>query len=116
MVLSKALRQRRYELMANSSDAEKAAYDILLKLGYADTVKQFPIQTGRKTYFADLHIPSLRCVIEIDGGYHTTKDQKRKDANRSKGLWRLGLHVLRLSNRDARSMDAIKAKLRLLQR
>lgn len=116
MKLNKFLFQRRCELLANASDAEKAAFDNLQKLGYADTVRQFPIQTGRRTYFADLFIPSLRCIVEVDGGYHTTQQQKRKDTNRSQGIWRLGLHVMRLSNSDARSIDAIRAKLKRLQR
>lgn len=107
--------QRRNELLAHSSDAEKTAFAIIKKLGY-DVVRQYPILTGKRTYFADLYIPSRRCIVEIDGGYHYTKQQKRKDTNRSQGMWRLGLHVLRLSNKDARSATAIKAKLSLLSR
>ena len=109
------IEQRRFELLANCSDAEKEAFENIKKLGL-DVVRQYPIQTGRRTYFADLYIPSLRCIIEVDGGYHFTKKQRKKDTNRSQGMWRLGLHVLRLSNRDARSTEAIKAKLRLLKR
>lgn len=107
--------QRRNELLSKSSDAEKAAFAILQQLGY-DVVRQYPIATGRRTYFADLYIPSLRCIVEIDGGYHYTRTQHRKDTNRSQGLWRLGLHVLRLSNKDARSKTAIAAKMRLVSR
>ena len=115
MSWNKWILQRRNELLAHSSDAEKAAFALLKQLGY-DVVRQYPIETGRRIYFADLYIPSLRCIVEIDGGYHCTQQQRRKDTNRSQGLWRLGLHVLRLSNRDARSATAVKAKLRLLQR
>lgn len=115
MSWDKWILQRRNELLAHSSDAEKAAFALLQKLGY-NVVRQYPIQTGKRTYFADLYIPSLRCIVEIDGGYHYTQQQKRKDTNRSQGMWRLGLHVLRLSNHDARSAIAIKAKLKLLSR
>ncbi len=107
------IRQRRADLMAHSSDAERVAYKILCGLGYR-VIRQFPINTGRRQYFADLYLPEKRCIIEIDGGYHTTKDQQRKDANRSNGLWRLGYHVLRLSNRDARDANKIKAKIAIL--
>lgn len=114
MELSKKwMYQRRMELMSKTSDAEKAAYANLARLGY-EVIKQKPINTGRKIYFADLYIPKLRCIVEIDGGYHTTSNQKRKDKNRSQGLWRLGYHVLRLSNHDARNIDKIKAKIKLL--
>jgi len=105
--------QRRMELMSKTSDAEKAAYSNLTKLGY-EVVRQQPINTGRRVYFADIYIPKLRCIVEIDGGYHTTGTQKRKDKNRSQGIWRLGYHVLRLSNCDARSMERVKAKIELI--
>lgn len=108
-------RQRRAELMSRTSDAEKAAYRTLLALGYK-VVRQYPINTGRRQYFADLYLPQLRAVIEIDGGYHYTTKQRRLDTNRSSGLWRLGYHVLRLSNHDARSTENVRAKIAVLQR
>lgn len=103
-------RYRRAELMANSSDSERAVYRILCNMGYK-VIRQHPINTGRKQYFADLYLPELRTIIEIDGGYHYTKKQKRLDTNRSNGLWRLGYHILRLSNHDARDVKKIKAKI-----
>lgn len=106
--------QRRMELINKTSDAEKAAYINLMRLGYI-VIRQKPINTGHKIYFADLYIPVLHCIVEIDGGYHTTPNQKRKDANRSHGLWRLGYHVLRLSNHDAHNIYKIKTKIRLLK-
>lgn len=109
------LRQRRADLMSRTSDAEKSAYRVLCGLGYK-VIRQYPINTGRRQYFADLYIPALRCVIEIDGGYHYTNNQRRLDKNRSSGLWRKGYHVLRLSNRDARDPDRIRQKLRIINK
>lgn len=106
----KWVHQRRMELMSKTSDAEKMAYHNLVRLGY-DVIKQQPISTGRRIYFADLYIPKLRCIVEIDGGYHRARGQKRKDNNRSQGLWRLGYHVLRLSNHDARSLERVRSKM-----
>jgi len=108
------IRYRRAELMTNATNAEKQAYNLLLKLGYK-VVRQYPIHTGRRLYFADLYIPALRAILEIDGGYHYTDNQRRLDTNRSNGLWRLGFHVLRLSNADARDMNKVKAKLKKLR-
>lgn len=107
------LRRRRAELLNHSSDAEKAAHNALCSLGYK-VMRQYPISTGRRLYFADLYIPSLRAVIEIDGGYHYSSNQRRLDTNRSNGLWRLGYHVLRLSNHDARDPNKIKSKIAFL--
>lgn len=106
-------RQRRADLMATASSAERVAYKILTVMGYK-VVRQFPINTGRKQYYADLYLPEHRCCIEIDGGYHFTENQRRLDRNRSQGLRRLGYHVLRLTNRDARDKEKIKKKLSLL--
>ena len=109
------IRQRRAELLSKSSDAEKAAFRNLVRLGFRPT-RQYPIWTNRRMYFADLYIPSLKLIVEIDGGYHYTARQKRLDGNRSSGLWRLGYHVVRLSNRDARDILKIKAKIILVLR
>lgn len=111
----KWIRQRRAELLSKSSDAERAAFKNLVRLGFKP-VRQYPVWTKRKMYFADLYIPSLKLIIEIDGGYHYTARQKRLDGNRSSGLWRLGYHVVRLSNRDACDILKIKAKIILVLR
>ena len=111
---AKWTRQRRASLMANTSDAEKAAYRTLTLMGYK-VVRQQPIDTGRRVYFADLYVPELRMVLEIDGGYHGTSKQKRLDRNRSNGIRRMGYHVLRLSNRDARDPEKIKRKVATLR-
>lgn len=101
--------------MSKTSDAEKAAYTILIGMGYK-VIRQQPISTGRKTYFADLYLPQLKTIIEIDGGYHNTRNQRRLDKNRSNGIWRLGFHVIRLSNRDARSPKKIAAKIEMIKK
>lgn len=109
------IRQRRAELLSKSSDAEKTAFRNFVRLGLKP-VRQHPVWTKRRIYFADLYIPQLKLIVEIDGGYHYTARQKRLDENRSSGLWRLGYHVVRLSNRDARNISKIKAKIILILR
>lgn len=110
---NKWIRQRRSDLAANASNAEIAAFRNLKHLDYSP-IRQYPIWTKRRIYFADLFIPSLKLIIEIDGGYHLTKKQRKLDNNRSNGLWRLGYHVVRLSNHDARNINKIKAKILLI--
>jgi len=44
----------------------------------------------------DFFAPSARLVVEVDGGYHGTPVQQRRDARRARRLERLGLRVLRL--------------------
>lgn len=111
---SKALINRmRQDLMSKTSDAEKAAIHNCELLGYK-VVRQHPITTGRKLYFADIYLPELKTIVEIDGGYHYTNKQKHKDGNRSAGIWRMGYHVVRLSNHDARNINKVKAKIELI--
>lgn len=116
MKSTKALiRQIRCDLLSHTTDAERAAARNCKLLGY-EIVQQQPIVTGRELYFADIYIPAIKTIIELDGGYHYTKDQKRKDNNRSSGIWRLGYHVVRLSNHDARDINKVKAKIDLVLR
>lgn len=111
---SKALIQRiRQELLSKTSDAEKAAIRNCECLGYK-VVRQQPILTGHRLYFADIYLPELQTILECDGGYHYTDSQRRKDRNRSAGIWRKGYHVVRLSNHDARDINKIKNKIRLI--
>lgn len=103
--------KRRSELLEKSPSAEKAACAILARFGIA-YVRQYPIWTGRKQYFADIYIPKYRLVLEIDGAYHFKGEQKRLDENRSAGIRRLGYHVCRLTNKDARSPEKVASKIR----
>lgn len=114
MIYSKALiRQIRCDLLSHTTDAEKAAAKICTHLGYK-VISQQPIVTGRKLYFADIYLPEIKLIIEVDGDYHFTKDQKRKDGNRSSGIWRLGYHLVRLNNHDARNPKKVKAKIDII--
>lgn len=116
MAYSKSLiRQIRYDLLSHTTNAEKAAANICVQLGYK-VIQQQPIVTGRKLYFADIYLPEIKTIVELDGAYHFTKDQKRKDNNRSSGIWRLGYHVVRLNNHDARNPQKVKAKLDMIKR
>lgn len=101
--------------MSQTSDAEKAAIKNCERLGYK-IIRQQPIVTGRKLYFADIYLPELHTILECDGGYHNTSRQKRKDDNRSAGIWRMGYHVVRLSNHDARDINKVKNKINIIIR
>ena len=48
-------------------------------------------------YIADFAAPSLRLVVEVDGGIHAR--QRTADARRDRDLARLGYHVLRVPAR-----------------
>lgn len=103
----------RRELLSHTTDAERCAARNCERLGYK-VIRQQPIATGRRLYFADIYIPEIKTIVEADGGYHYTTSQKRRDGNRSAGIWRLGYHVVRLSNHDCRDIAKIRAKIELI--
>lgn len=115
MLSKKLIYQMRSELLSHITDAEIAAGNNCARLGYK-VIYQQPITTGRKLYFADIYLPDIKTIVECDGGYHFTAKQRRKDGNRSAGIWRLGYHVVRLSNHDARDINKVKAKLDMILR
>ena len=101
----------RRELLAATTKAESAVGAILRRLGLA-YIPQYPIATARKIYYADIYVPSLRLIIEVDGGYHETKEQKRLDNNRSANIRKLNIHLCRIRNSDAYSPEKVKAKIK----
>lgn len=102
----------RKELLYKQTAAEKAVCAALGSLGVR-YIRQKPLHTaGGRTFYADVYIPSLRLVIEVDGRYHFTPEQQRRDSNRSACLRRLGLHVYRIANAAAYSPRNIAQLLR----
>jgi very-short-patch-repair endonuclease len=70
--------------------------------------RQVPL-AGR--YIADLVAPSLRLVVEIDGGYHAAR--KEADARRDRALARAGYTVLRIqAELVMRDIDQAVARIR----
>jgi very-short-patch-repair endonuclease len=86
------LAERAYALRCNSTRSERALWQELRanRLGIAFR-RQVPI--GGK-YIADFLAPSIRLVVEVDGGIH--RQRRAADARRDRDLRRLGYGVLRL--------------------
>ncbi len=58
--------------------------------------RQYPLGP----YFLDFFCPSKHFVIEVDGGQHYMSERQARDRNREKYLKRVGLEILRYSDRD----------------
>lgn len=103
--------KRRAELLEKSTPSERDACRLLscMSIHY---IRQYPVWTGRRMYYADIYIPRYKLILEIDGKYHFTENQKRLDCNRSSSLRRLGYHVCRLTNAEAKQPAKIVSKLR----
>jgi len=54
-------------------------------------------------YITDLYIPEKRLVIEIDGEYHNTIEQKQKDEERTRYLRNKGYKVIRFTHQEIKT-------------
>ena len=73
------------------------------KLWY-EFLRSYPLRFQRQkpigNYIADFYCAKAHFVIELDGGGHYTEEQIRKDAVRTEDLENMGIHVVRILNRD----------------
>ena len=67
-------------------------------------LRNYPVRFQRQkalgNYIADFYCAKARLVIELDGGGHYTKEQKRQDEHRTNDLNALNLTVVRICNLD----------------
>lgn len=91
-------RKTNNELIEKSTIHEK---DLLhrLKSRFPRLIKsQLPFLINGKLYYADIAIPSIKLIIEVDGGYHSTPEQQSKDKQRDEDFKSIGYTTLRYTN------------------
>ncbi|MBK5193494.1 MAG: endonuclease domain-containing protein [Flavobacteriaceae bacterium] len=83
-------------LRDNMTDAEKLLWEKLKnnQLKGFKFRRQHPIHI----YIVDFYCHKLKLIIEIDGGYHNSKEQKLLDAERSEILKFQELEIIRFTN------------------
>jgi len=84
-------------LRANTTDSEDKLW------GYLKTKPQglkFRRQHPFNLFVLDFYCHKLRLVIEIDGGYHFTRLQQEKDRNRTLGISKYKVDVIRFTNME----------------
>ena len=103
----KVLSQR---LRNNMTDAERHLWSRLR--GKQLKGRQFYRQKGIGSYIVDFYCPTARLVIELDGGQHYEATGIENDRVRDDVLKRMGLRVLRFSDREVfESTDAVVEKI-----
>ena len=71
--------------------------------------RQHPIEA----YIVDFICLQEKLVIEVDGGYHETDEQKSYDEMRTKTLKAIGFEVIRFSNNEViKNIEEVKEKIR----
>lgn len=86
------------KLRENSTAAEEKLW-LAVKDNQIEGYK-FRRQHPISNYIADFYCHALKLVIEIDGGYHLTEEQKLLDAKRTNDIEFQGLKVMRFTNEE----------------
>ncbi len=86
------------KLRRDMTDAEQRLWHRLRRKQLHDV--QFYRQKPLGDYVVDFYAPTVRLVIEVDGGQHFEAAVIVADERRSAALRRMGLQVLRFDNRQ----------------
>ena len=85
-------------LRENMTDAERLIWSKLRMKQLKNC--QFYRQKVIGNYIVDFYCPKAKLVVEVDGGQHYMDEGKKKDEKRDSYIKKLGLKVLRFSDRD----------------
>ena len=88
--------KRKIKLKNNRPPAERAIQTLLKKMCIEFKPQRAFIKGN--FLFADYYLPKHNLVIEVDGGYHNTAKQQRRDKNRDDYLKTRGIKVLHITN------------------
>ena len=95
-----------YKQRKSKKMREKPTSAELIMLGRLEmSGMKFRHQCPLGIYIADFFIPSKLVVIEVDGSYHDSEKQQKKDKARDKYLTTMGATVIRVQNEDAASFE-----------
>ncbi len=86
------------ELRKNMTDAENLLWSRIRRRQLKNC--QFYRQKIIGNYIVDFYCPKSNLVIELDGGQHYSDEGMKKDEIRDDYIDKLGLKVLRFSDRD----------------
>ncbi len=84
-----------FRLRQNMTEPEKKVWEYLRTKPMGI---KFRRQHPKSSFILDFYCHKLRLSIEIDGGYHLSKDQKETDKDRTSYLNSVGIKEIRFSN------------------
>lgn len=86
------------DLRANQTDSEKELWKIIgsKKILGLHFRRQHPVNI----YIVDFYCHEIKLAIEVDGEIHSKKEKHENDLNRTAELERLGIKVIRFTNKD----------------
>lgn len=104
------------ELDKKTTKSERSLLGALQKTFKKRVKSQQPFVIDGKVYYADICIKSLKTIIEVDGGYHNTDEQREKDAIRDAAFKSIGYTTIRVPNTKAESRNGKKEVVETLLR
>lgn len=91
----------RKQLIMNATKSELSVKTVFDSSNVSYVFQQPFVTLNGNIYFVDFYIPSLDIGIEVDGGYHTTKEQRIKDLERTIELEEsFKIRIYRIDNSD----------------
>lgn len=73
--------------------------------------KQQKFIIRNRVYFVDIYMRAYKVAIEVDGGYHNTKERAEKDKQKDLDLSTKGLLIIRIKNEDVRRRFKMLTKI-----
>lgn len=101
-----AAKELQKEVNTSSTKYEDKLYNIAclkgikLKRQYRINIVRKKDKYIRRFYFVDFCDIINKIIIEVDGEYHNTKEQQKKDKLRTKDLCKEGYKVYRITNEE----------------
>ena len=82
---------------SNMTEAESAFWSLTKGKAFGERcIRQHIIGD----YIVDFLFRKSKLVVEIDGEYHESQEQREQDRNRTEELEKMGFHVLRFTNQQ----------------
>jgi len=102
---------KRRLLRKNMTEAERLLWNAIRRKQVGG--RRFRRQYSIRGFVIDFYSPEIKLAIEIDGGYHSDKDQAFYDSEREKLIQNLGIQFLRFKNDDIFSnIDKVLKKIK----
>jgi very-short-patch-repair endonuclease len=108
---NQSLKNRRRELRANQTDAEKKLWEFLRGRKFEGL--KFHRQFSIGGYILDFYCPKLRVGVEIDGSLHKENETISYDKDRERILQASNVHLIRFWNEEVvNNIDEVLGKIR----
>jgi very-short-patch-repair endonuclease len=109
MSINKTSQRFTFELRSKTTDSERL-FQIKLEHFKIKHIFQYSLPWGKSFIIVDFYIPDYGVIVEIDDGYHYSKEMIAQDRIRDEFLNECGYSVIRIDNENVDKFDTISLK------